>query len=248
MNRKEIKRALLVDPRAHTADIDLALLADHGLAAWNRDLLKENAAMSAAFAEVAAPAGLAERVILRARFRQRSRWIGAVAAGFFAAIIGVAVLRPVGPAVPPIALAMLDHIVESVNELNPDEGIAAPVAQASLRLIGIGYNDLGYRIRHIGECVVAGRIGRHLVMNTPEGVVSFLILPAANGEVAETLALHKGSFHAVLRPSASAQHAVGVFAAPAVSRKKMESMMQAMFFTASAEVLVSRRGQGVKPG
>ena len=181
--------------------------------------------MTKIFAEVVPPAGLADRIILRVRYRNRSRWMAGIAASVLVAVLSFSLLRE--PAESPIALAMLDHVVAGADELADDGNVSVQTATASLARIGVVFRDAGYRIRHLSECEVAGRIGRHLVMNTPDGLVSFLILPRHAEEVASRQAMSKGTFQAVLQPAR--QVAIGVFADRKFNAKRMEAMMQKMF-------------------
>ena len=99
--------------------------------------------------------------------------------------------------------------------------------------MGVPFNDLGYHIRHLSECVVDGRTGRHLVMSTPEGLVSFLIMPRRAGEVSKRLELERGAMQAVLQPASHV--AIGVFADRRVSKVAMEAMMQRLFAAKAGE-------------
>ena len=229
MNSHEARRAMLASPRLARPSLDAAMRDDTSLARLRQQLLQADERMAKAFAEVTPPSGLAERVILRAQYQQqqrrRSRWAAGIAASFVIAAAAIFVGRPESPS--PIALAMLDHVVEGVDELADAGDVSVQTAQASLGRIGVGFRDAGYKIRHLGECVVAGRIGRHLVMNTPNGLVSFLILPTHRGEIDSRQMLRKGEFQAVLRPSNAA--AIGVFANRTIDTKVMEAMLAKMF-------------------
>jgi len=237
--RQEIRRALLADPRRTSPAIEAAIADDPSLAALRRQLIDGAGQMATAFADVAPPAGLAERVILRVRYRRRSTWLAGMAASVVLAAVLLVVLRPDAPV--PIAMAMLDHVIEETAEWADDGGVSAQTATASLGQLGVGFRDAGYRIRHLAECVVAGRTGRHLVLNTPQGLVSFLILPTLNGEVGRRQQMNKGAMQAVFvanaQPGARASQAVtiGVFAEQGVDPKSMEALLQQMFPAAAGE-------------
>lgn len=234
--KHNIKRQLLADPRRIAPGAEAAMAEDRELAAMRQQLLAGNDQLANAFADVAPPPGLADRVILRVRYRQRSKWAAGIAASVMVVALALLALRPES-APSPIALAMLDHVVEEAGELADNGNVSAQTVTASLGRIGVGFKDAGYHVRHLAECVVAGRTGRHLVMNTPKGLVSFLILPTMDGEVAKRQELTKGDmqavFHASARPGARALPAIaiGVFADKAVDRKEMEAMLQQMFPT-----------------
>ena len=231
MNLSEVRKTLLFDPRRTTPEIEEALRNDVQLAALRRQLLDLNGEVTKLFAEVVPPAGLADRIILRVRFRNRSRWMAGIAASALVMVLSFAWLRE--PSESPIAIAMLDHVVEGVDELADAGSVSAQTAKTSLARIGVGFQDAGYQIRHLSECVVAGRIGRHLVMNTPDGLVSFLILPRHAEEVTGRQSINKGNFQAVLQPAQ--QVAIGVFADRKFNTKRMEAMMQQMFSVKTGE-------------
>jgi len=237
--RQEIRRALLADPRRTSPAIEAAIAADPSLAALRQQLTAGAGQLATAFADVAPPAGLADRLILRVRYRQRSKWVAGIAASLMLAAVMLAVLRPNAPS--PIAMAMLDHVIEETAEWADDSGVSVQTATTSLGQLGVGFRDAGYHIRHLGECVVAGRTGRHLVMNTPQGLVAFLILPTRSDEVGKRQEMNKGAMQAVFvasaQPGARALQAVtiGVFAEKGVDPISMEAMVQKMFPVAAGE-------------
>ena len=230
---QDIKRALLADPRRSTPEGDSDIADDVALATMRRQLVAGNEQLAAAFAEVDAPPGLAERIILRVRYRRRSTWVAGIAASVLVAALTLLALRPEAPS--SIAVAMLDHVVEGTDEMANEGNVSASAVAASLERLGVGFRDAGYRVRHLAECVVAGRTGRHLVMNTPNGLVSFLILPTMKGEVGARQELSRGGMQAIFlvgtRPGAEALPAVaiGAFAEKGIDPKAMEAMLQQMF-------------------
>ena len=227
----EAKQMLLADPRHNTPELESVIAGDAALQEMRRQLLRNSEILAGAFADVAPPAGLADRLILRVRYRQRSKWAVGVAAGVIAVSLALFTLRQEAPS--PIAVAMLDHVVEETGEWADNGNVSAATTQDSLQRVGVPFNDLGYHIRHLSECVVDGRTGRHLVMSTPEGLVSFLIMPRRAGEVSKRLELERGAMQAVLQPASHV--AIGVFADRRVSKVAMEAMMQRLFAAKAGE-------------
>ncbi|MEP7154281.1 MAG: DUF3379 family protein [Betaproteobacteria bacterium] len=234
----DIKRELLADPRRTSPAIDAAIANDPGLAELRQQLQAGNDRLAKAFADVAAPPGLADRVILQVRYRRRSKWAAGIAASIVMAATVLFAVRPETPS--PIAVAMLDHVADEAGEWADNGSIPTQTVTASLGRLGVGFHDVGYHVRHLTECVVAGRTGRHLVMSTPKGLVSFLIMPTMNGEVGKRLHLSKGTMQAVLRsgerPGAVTFRAVaiGAFADQSFDQKTLEAMMTQMFPAAVA--------------
>ncbi len=227
-HKQDAARALLADPRRTTAAQDEIIRRDAALAALQSQLNQQNDALAKSFAEVVPPAGLSERIILRARYRQRSKWLAGIAASAMVATLTFFSLRET--VTPPIAVAMLDHVVEEAGELADDGNVPVQTVTASLQRVGVKYNDLGYRVRHLAECVVDGRVGRHLVINTPQGLISFLIVPQRAGEMPARLELARADFQAVLRPAKGL--AIGGFVgrqSGSAGKANMDALLQKMF-------------------
>lgn len=222
----KMRAALLADPRLAQQHGDNPIGENAEMLVLQRHLLSLNGAMASTLGEVPIPDGLADRIILRARYRQRSTWLGGIAAGLLLAALALFSLHDETPE--PIGVAMLDHVVERADELADDGDVSVESVTRSLARLGVGFQDVGYQIRHLGECVVAGRVGRHLVMNTPQGLVTFIVLPKTAAELPRRFTLTKGEFQAVLQPGA--QVVVGAFAHRGLERARMETMMQQMFF------------------
>jgi Protein of unknown function (DUF3379) len=230
------REALLADPRRVSPEAEAAIRNDPALRQLRQQLLDTDAQAARAFDEVAPPPGLAERIILRGRLRvgSRSRWAAGAAASFVIAAAAFFMLQP-QPDSPssPLALAMMDHVIETKYELDDDDNVAPTRVKASLAALGVQYRDAGYRVRHLADCLVAGRMGKHLVMNTPSGIVSFIILPDNGEALPKRQKLGKGQFHAVFTPQPRA--AYGAFAEKNISAAELESLMNKLFVQLPAQ-------------
>ena len=221
------RNALLADPRRLSAEVEITLRHDPALQQFRQQLLDRDAQVAQAFDEVVPPTGLAERIILGTRYRRRSRWMAGVAASVLVAVLAVFMLRPPPQPQSALAVAMIDYVIEFKYELDDDGTVAPDIVEASLAALGVQYRDLGYRVRHLANCVVAGRVGRHLVMNTPAGIVSFMILPDLGGELSVRQKLGKAQFHAVFVPQP--RTAYGAIAEQSVSVAELERLMSKIF-------------------
>lgn len=219
------RNALLADPRRLSSEVEVTIRHDPALQQLRQQLLDSDAQVAQAFDEAVPPPGLAERIILGTRYRRRSRWMAGVAASVLVAVLAVFMLRP--PPQSALAMAMLDHVIEFKYELDDDGTVAPDIVEASLASLGVQYRDVGYRVRHLANCVVAGRVGRHLVMNTPSGIVSFMILPDIGGELSARQKLGKAQFHAVFVPQP--RTAYGAIAEQSVSAAELELLMSKIF-------------------
>ena len=229
MNNMELRRLLLADPRHLVADAESQVRADPVLSALRASLLSTDNALADALGDITPPKGLADRIILRARHRRDARWGFALAASVLLAASVAFYTTANRPEA--IAVAMIDHVIESPEELADDGRISGADARASLQRIGVSFRDAGYQIRHISECVVAGRTGRHLVINTPEGLATLLVLPMKAGELHRERVLSKGNFVAVVMPQSNVAGMVAVAAiGPGASNpKKLEALARQMF-------------------
>ena len=224
------RRALLADPRRVSPEVEASINRDPALRQLRRQLLDTNVQVALAFDEVQPSPGLAERIVLHAHLRngRRSRWVAGVAgvaASFLIMAAALFMLQPVADS--PLALAMLDHVIEAKYELDDDGNVAPARVQASLAALGVQYRDAGYRVRHLADCLVAGRMGKHLVLNTPSGIVSFMIVPDNGQALSKRQKLGKGQFHAVFTPQSRA--AYGAFAEKNVSAAELEALMNKLF-------------------
>jgi len=181
MNELEARRLLLADPRHLSDELRDAIAREPALGEFRDELLALDARAHAALTEAPLPHGLADRLVLRARFGGSPPIRLAIAA----AVAAAAIMLPWHFIESPSdELAMLDHVRESTWELGDNPGVAPAAARAALAQVGVRLADSTYRIRHLGHCVVAGRESRHFTIDGPTGIVSFVILPASKQPLA----------------------------------------------------------------
>lgn len=230
------RRALLADPRRVSPEVEVTINNDPALQQLRWQLLDTDAQVARAFDDVQPSPGLAERLILHARYRRRSQWVAGLAASFLVVAAAWFILQPAAESPlateSPLAMAMMDHVIEAKYELDDDGHVAPARVQASLAALGVQYRDAGYRVRHLADCLVAGRMGKHLVLNTPSGIVSFMIVPDNGEALSKRQKLGKGQFHAVFTPQPRA--AYGAFAEKSVSPAELEALMKKLFVPLSA--------------
>ena len=235
MSPNDARRLILADPRHLSPEVEAFVREDAALAALHRSVLALDEAAIRGFGEAAAPKGLADRIILRARYRRGSRWLMAAAASVLIAAGSISLVVLNRP--PQIVEAMLDHVVESSEELNDAGNVSPAVVRTSLAAIGVPFADAGYRIRHLSNCVIAGRTGRHLIIQTAEGVVSLLVYPADARELAgshglggigDGRTLRRADLVAVVLPQNN--HAIGAFGASgSLSPARLDRLARQIF-------------------
>ena len=224
MNELEARRLLLADPRRLSPELKAAVEGSAGLAAFRDELIRTDEEMARILTGKDVPEGLAERIVLRARYRDRSRWGLALAAS----LVAVAIAGPwyFGPRAVDVERAMIAHVDQEVAELQDNSGIEPAVLQASVAALGVEVRDAGYRIRHLANCIVDGREGRHFTVDGPSGVVSFLVLPAqGRGEAPELM--REGATRGVFMRRAGVT--IGAFAQEGADRAQLERLMHQVF-------------------
>ncbi|MEP7068401.1 MAG: DUF3379 family protein [Usitatibacter sp.] len=224
MNELEARRLLLADPRRLSPELKAAVEGSTRLAAFRDELMRTDEEMGRMLTANDVPEGLAERIVLRARYRDRSRWGLALAAS----LVAVAIAAPwyFGPRAVDVERAMIAHVDHEVAELQDNIGIEPAVLRASVAALGVDVRDAGYRIRHLANCIVDGREGRHFTVDGPNGVVSFLVLPAQGRSEAPEL-LREGSTRGVFMKRAGVT--IGAFAQEGADRAQLERLMHQVF-------------------
>ena len=224
MNELEARRRLLADPRRLPPDLQAEVDSTPRLAAFRDELLRADDEMHRALTGSDVPGGLADRIVLRARYRERSRWGLALAASFVVlAIAAPWYFRAQGP---DLERAMIEHVVGEVDELRDNGGVEPAVLRASVAALGVEVRDAGYRIRHLANCIVAGREGRHFTVDGPSGVVSFVVLPGGEPG-ASYMIMEKGGTRGLFTKRAGMT--IGVFAQGGVERGELEKVMRRVF-------------------
>ncbi len=220
MNELEARRHLLADPRDLSPELRDTIARQPALDDFRGDLLDLDERVHAALTEPALPHGLADRMVLRARYGGAPRVRLAIAAAIAAAAIMIPwhFVQPYSD-----ELAMMDHVREGIEELRDDRGVSRGIVRASLGELGVGIADSTYRVRHLGRCVVAGREGRHFTIDGPQGIVSFVILPASR-ESAVTESLRKGDTVAVYEQRGDVL--LGAFASSSMERAALRKLMK----------------------
>lgn len=207
----EFRRAAMADPlrldakaRAHT----------EGCAAC-REFLARSLEVEERLAQALAvpvPPGMVERVLRNATQRPGARRWLALAASVVFAIVLVAALA--WPRDDPLARAGIDFVLYEEAQAILD---AKPADRAVLERVAAGIGvalpgQLG-EIRYVGTCPFAGRTAHHVVVKTPLGKATLLLMPerplasrlvaSANGFEAAIMPARAGSV-AIVSPSARA--------------------------------------------
>jgi hypothetical protein len=226
MNEIEIRRRLLTDPRRLSPEAQAAVEASPGLTRFRDELLQADEEMANALRRPEVPQGLADRIVLRARYGRTSRWGLALAAS----VTAIALALPwvlVEPRLSPMEQAMIQHVAQGADEWQDDSRIEPAVLRASVSALGLELGAASYPIRHLANCIVAGREGRHFVVDTPRGRVAFLVLPGSDEAGVDSILVRQGETRGVFMKRAGLT--IGAFARDDASREALEKLMHEVF-------------------
>ena len=150
--------------------------------------------------------GLAERILLQHRLRHVRR-IGTAAAAVLVAVTTLAIGFMVERAPPPLPQAAIDHVLAEPETLLSQQRVEPEALRAALAAVGARIRDAAPGVpRYAGQCPIAGTEGRHLVLDTPAGKVSLLLMPERTVSGREVRS-HNGLL-AVVKPAGRGSYAL----------------------------------------
>lgn len=226
MSEFEARRELFTDPRHISPALAEEIAADPHLAALREELLAADREMHRVLTAPPVPEGLAERIVLRSRYASRSRWGLALAATVAALAVGVPSYLRIQAYDAELARdrAMIDHVAQSTGELEDDGRIEPAAFHASLEKLGVPVRTPGFRVRHLGNCVIAGIESRHFVVEGPTGPVTYVVLPGAGSSSSAERMIERDGMHGLFVQRAGAT--IGVFAQGTPTREQLERWMR----------------------
>jgi phosphatidylethanolamine-binding protein (PEBP) family uncharacterized protein len=178
MNCLDFRREILVNPRAASDETqrharDCAACADFQARATALD------AEIAELLDVPVPEGLEERILeatSSGRRDSRRRFLAMAASLAGVAVVGTGVF--VVTRDDPMALAGIDFVVEeeanailTAKAANPAELVRA------VQTLGLDLPSQLGEVRYIGTCPFQGTIAHHVIVTTPQGKATLLLLP-----------------------------------------------------------------------
>ena len=186
----EFRRLLLAHPREKTAE-----QAEH-LAQCSR--CAELAANAAAFEArleqavlVPVPDSLADKILLRQRMRPQARQVRwAIAATLMIGVaLGIQLYRTYDPAgaSPNLATAVgmnhpavaaISFVIDHEPQILKENRSGDPdVMMNAFQRLGLKFPGDGVSVRYLGKCPVPGGTGEHVVLTTPYGRVTLILVP-----------------------------------------------------------------------
>ena len=190
MNCFEFRRLLLAHPRELTTDQE-----HHALECTQCAKAAGNAAaldvQRAQVVIVPVPDALAERVLLRHKGGRPSRYgVWAIAATLLIGIVvGAQLYRSYDAGKDAVsttaalprdnpAVAAISFVIDHEPQLLKEGRAGDPqVMRAAFRRLGLSQPPQGTAVRYLGKCPVPGGTGDHVVLTTPYGHVTLILVP-----------------------------------------------------------------------
>ena len=189
MNCFEFRKLLLAEPRVRTSEQERHLAECAACASLAREMEEFESRVHDAM-RVPVPEALAERVLLRRKIRTPALHIWALAASLVAAIgLGVYLYPPsddgeervlpaaaLGGAHP--AVAAIAHVLdEEPRMLKENRGVDPVVMRAAFMRLGLNLPANGTTVLYFDKCPMTGGAGNHVVLQTPFGQVTLILVP-----------------------------------------------------------------------
>lgn len=160
------------------------------------------------------PDGLSDRILLREKFAVNRGWRHwSIAAGVVLAL-STAVTAPLLRGDASLARAALAHVEEEPDTLRARQQVSTQSLADALATIGARLTGNIGQVTYLGACTLPGGEGRHLVINSPYGRYSLILMPrqAKSRKTAE-----QGMHAAIAKPAARGTYAIVAGATPDIS-------------------------------
>ncbi len=233
MNCLEFRRWVLIGPRQITAEQEAHIERCARCAEFAQSVARDEAAIEQAML-VPVPEGLAERVLLRHKIHSPNRWGMLALAASLLVAVGVAFhfheaprqgdemasaqrLTANHPAVAAISY-VLDHEPRLLKENRAGD---PKVMRAALSKLGMTLPANIGSVRYLGKCPVPGGTGEHVVLQTPFGHVTLILVP--DQLFASRVVVSDRNMQAVVAPSRSGSYIL--IAESSSTLKRIEAML-----------------------
>ena len=236
MNCLDFHREKLADPRRLSAE---ALAHEHSCpacTAFARSVDETERGLQRAL-DTPVPDGLADRVLLRAGARRPARWLWALAATvLLSSAVGVVYLRDSGSAPDQYARLAIEHVVMEPESFTSERHADPEALRTLLKEFGGTLKAPLGTVRYVKLCPLEeGGTGWHIVLDTPEGLATILLIQGKPLEAVQTASA--GGWSALVRPTARGYYAVITASGAATSstdrriREQVEWDARAYYFT-----------------
>lgn len=160
---------------------------------------------------VSIPDGLADRILLRTQWAGVSSWKHWALAASVVLGLATALTLPLLRDDTDLARAALAHVEEEPDTLIARQQVAAPAIATALATVGAKLRgDIG-QVTYLGNCPLPGGEGKHLVISSPYGRYSLILMPA---QINSRKRAEEGLHAAVAKPATRGSYAIVGSATP----------------------------------
>ena len=161
--------------------------------------------------KVRIPDGLAERILLRTTKHQRMHWQQWALAASVVMGLALALVLPRLQADAGLARAALAHVEEEPDKLIAQQQVASVTVDTALASIGGKlHGDIG-QVTYLGNCPLPGGEGKHLVVSSPYGRYSLILMSAPSNSRKK---VEVGMHAAIAKPASHGTYAIVASATP----------------------------------
>jgi len=214
MNCLDFHRSQQADPQHLPAEACLHLKTCAACQAFAARMGQVETTLRETLDSVPIPDGLNERILLREEFAANRKWPHwSIAAGVILAL-SAALTLPMMRGDTSLARAALAHVEEEPDTLRArqqvsTQSIAEALATIGARLVG----DIG-DVTYLGTCVLPGGEGEHLVVSSPHGRYSLILMPR---QAQSRNSAEQGLHAAIAKPAARGSYAIVASATPDIA-------------------------------
>jgi hypothetical protein len=201
MNCLEFRRSALIDPLHPGSEaMEHAARCDQ-CAQFHRSLCRQEEALYRALS-VPVPEGLADRVLLRSRpgLGARAWRVLAALAAVLVLALGLRLWMPDGTSPETLAAGIIDHVRHEPEALSAEQGVPRSTLAYAIARSGGELGDRPLTASYAGRCPLpGGGQGEHIVLKTPQGKVTLILMP--DKPVATALRLTKDGLNVSILPA-----------------------------------------------
>lgn len=160
---------------------------------------------------VPVPDGLADRILLRTQWPGVRNWQHWALAASMVLGLATALTLSLPRDDIDLARAALAHVEEEPDTLMVRQQVAESAVDAALATVGARLRgDIG-QVTYLGNCPLPGGAGKHLVISSPYGRYSLILMPAQSQNRKQT---EEGLHAAVTKPATHGSYAIVGSATP----------------------------------
>ncbi len=166
------------------------------------------------------PEGLNERILMATSKQQHTPWQTWALAASVVLGLALSITLPLLRTDAGLARAALAHVEEELDHLTAHQQVTQPSVASALELIGAKLNGNIGEVTYLGSCPLPGGEGKHLVITSPYGRYSLILMPA---QIQRRSTAEDGMHAAIAKPARKGTYAIVASATPDLI--KIEKML-----------------------